>query len=319
MPHRLLIILLALALDLAFGDPPNRLHPVVLMGRWLGWGRHLAPTTGRFWFGAGWTLAGLALFSLPWPSQRQPKWSAGPTRLISLLLAALGLKAIFAYRSLRRVVREVGQALARNEIDEARRLTGWHLVSRDTGQLSEAEVAGAAIESLAENLTDSVTAPLLAFQLGGLGAAWGYRFINTADAMWGYRTPEFEQLGKFPARLDDLLNWLPARLTGWLLIAAAWLAGADGRGAQQTMLAQHDQVTSPNAGWTMSAMAGALGVVLSKRGVYALRGGPAEPGLTTIHQAVRIADITIGLSLALLAGLGLLGRIWAGYERGESA
>jgi adenosylcobinamide-phosphate synthase len=219
---------------------------------------------------------------------------------------ALLLKPVFAYRNLRRAVSEVAAALARDDLVEARRLTGWHLVSRDTSQLSEAEVAGAAIESLAENVTDSVTAPLLAFAVGGLPAAWGYRLVNTADAMWGYRSPEFEWLGKFPARLDDLLNWLPARLTGWLIVVAAWLTGADGERAGQTMLAQHHRVTSPNAGWTMSAMAGALNVTLSKRGVYELVGGPAEPVVSDIKRALRIGDVTVALGVGGLMLVGLI-------------
>jgi adenosylcobinamide-phosphate synthase len=212
-----------------------------------------------------------------------------------LLTSALCLKAVFAYRNLRRAVSQVTQALAAGDLSEARRLLSRHLVSRDTGQLTGSEIAGAAIESLAENLTDSVAAPLLAYALGGLPAAWAYRFINTADAMWGYRTPEFEQLGKFPARLDDGLNWLPARLTGWLLVLAARLAGEDARRAARTMLDQHQRTPSLNAGWTMSAMAGALGVTLSKRGVYRLKGGRQAADENAIRRALTVADICAGL------------------------
>lgn len=297
---RSLVILLALLLDLALGDPPNRLHPLLLMGRWLNRGRKLAPAGSRFWFGAGWTLAGMALFALPFCKAKDR-----PKKIFPVVLQSLLLKPVFAYRNLRRAVLAVEQALAAGNLPEARRLLGWHLVSRDTGQLSPAEVAGAAIESLAENLTDSLTAPLLAYAAGGLPAAWAYRFVNTADAMWGYRTPEFEQLGKFPARLDDGLNWLPARLTGWLLVAAARLCREDARGAAQTMLAQHHHTASLNAGWTMAAMAGALGVCLSKRGVYRLEGGPAEPDAAGIRRALRLADAAAGLVAvtAVLASL----------------
>jgi adenosylcobinamide-phosphate synthase len=221
--------------------------------------------------------------------------------LLHIFTQAVLLKPVFAYRNLRRAVLEVSRALEADDLPEARRLLSWHLVSRETGQLSEAEVAGAAIESLAENLTDSLTAPLLAYAAGGLAAAWAYRFVNTADAMWGYRNPEFEQLGKFPARLDDLLNWLPARLTGWLLVLAAWPARADGRNAVRTMLAQHDRTASLNAGWTMSAMAGALKVTLTKQGIYELAGGQKTPDGSTIRRALRVADICAGLSIVLLA------------------
>lgn len=308
--RRVFIILLAVVMDLTLGDPPNRFHPLLLMGRWLKWGRHLAPQRRRFWFGAGWTLAGLLLFTLPLQILKKISLHLLPKEksIISfttccLLPAACLLKPVFAYRNLRRAAASVAEALTLNNLGEARRLLSWHLVSRDTGGLSEAEVAGAAIESLAENLTDSLTAPLLAYAIGGLPAAWGYRFANTADAMWGYKTPEFEQLGKFPARLDDLLNWLPARLTGWLLVVAAWLVGANAAGAARTMLGQHASTSSPNAGWTMSAMAGAIGVTLSKREVYELEGGQGRLDASTIRRALSLADVGMGL--------GVIVAIWA--------
>jgi adenosylcobinamide-phosphate synthase len=321
---RLVVTVLALTLDLTLGDPPNRFHPLMLMGRWLSWGRKLAPQNHRFWFGTGWTLAGAALFTLPfWKLESRNQKSKSkdkhakrkrsllpiPSSLLpppsSLLLTSFLLKPVFAYRNLRRAVLEVYQALEGNNLPAARRLLSWHLVSRDTSHLSATEVAGATIESLAENLTDSLTAPLLAYAIGGLPAAWAYRFVNTADAMWGYRTAEFEQLGKFPARLDDALNWLPARLTGWLLVSATWLAGEDAKGAAQTMLGQHHHTASLNAGWTMSAMAGALGVTLSKREIYELAGGQAAPDARTIKRALRVADICVGLTIVLL-GAGRL-------------
>jgi adenosylcobinamide-phosphate synthase len=225
-------------------------------------------------------------------------------------LHALLLKPTFAYRGLRNAVKDVIEALENENLAEARRLLGWHLVSRHTNELSAEEVAGAAIESLAENITDSVTAPLLAYAVGGLPAVWAYRFINTADAMWGYRTEEFEYLGKFPAKLDDTLNWLPARFTGWLLVAAAWvLPNASGRHAAQTMLAQHHRTASPNAGWTMGAMAGALGITLTKRDTYELAGGQHAITVAAIKKALRLTDICVGLSVGLILFGLCLGKI----------
>jgi adenosylcobinamide-phosphate synthase len=235
--------------------------------------------------------------------------------LSSFILHPFLLKPVFAYRNLRRAVLSVAEALAQGELAEARRLLSWHLVSRNTGDLNAAEVAGAAIESLAENLTDSLTAPLLTYASGGLPAAWAYRFINTADAMWGYRTPEFEQLGKFPARLDDWLNWLPARLTGWLLVAAAWLTGQNTSGAARTMLAQHGRTLSPNSGWTMSAMAGALGVTLDKRDVYQLAGGTGWLDVMTIHRAVHVADVCVGLIVGVSILVSLMMKMTFGGRR----
>lgn len=304
---RIGVILLALAIDLLWGDPPNRWHPVVLMGNWLSLGRRRAPRQQRFWFGAGWIVAGLALFSLPLrllrlgaQSRKVAKTSLllTPYSLLPLLFSAVLLKPVLAYRNLRGAVSEILAALSADDLPEARRLLAWHLVSRDTGQLSAEEVIGATVESLAENVTDSLVAPLAAYSAGGLPAAWAYRFANTADAMWGYRTPEMEQLGKFAARLDDALNWLPARLVGWMMVLSAWLVGEDAANAARTMLAQHSRTASPNAGWTMSAAAGALGITLTKRDVYALEGGPAPLTAETVRRALRLADVSAALSVA---------------------
>jgi adenosylcobinamide-phosphate synthase len=313
--RRAIVISLAVALDLALGDPPNRFHPVVVMGNWLSSGRRLAPRSHRFWFGTGWIVLGVTLFVLPvWrPEHSLRKQTKDVLKVRSkrhrsawqLVLHVALLKPMFAYRNLRRSVASVATALAAEDLNEARRLASWHLVSRDTSQLTPQEVAGAAIESLAENITDSLSAPLLAYAVGGLPAAWAYRLVNTADAMWGYQTTEFAQLGKFPARLDDILNWLPARLTAWFLVVAAVLAGEDGRRAARVMVTQHGRTSSPNAGWTMSAMAGALGVTLTKRGAYRLEGGVSKPEATTVKRALRVADIcatssVVGLILSRL-------------------
>ena len=298
---RAIIILLAIIIDLLGGDPPNRAHPVAAMGFWLRRGNRIAPKRHRFRFGAVWVSAGTIIFAAPWLLCRQTLyrfWGVIPFLL----------KPMFAYRNLRRAVLAVARALEADNLPEARRLLAWHLVSRSTETLSAAEVAGAAIESLTENLTDSLAAPLLAYAGGGLPAAWGYRFINTADAMWGYRTPEFEQLGKFAAHADDLLNRLPARLTGGLLVIAAFAVGLDGRRAAATMRAQHARTESPNAGWTMSAAAGALGVTLEKRGVYSLTGGNAPLSAVTVRRAIRLADATAALIVLFAAGVAIINR-----------
>jgi adenosylcobinamide-phosphate synthase len=147
-------------------------------------------------------------------------------------------------------------------------------------------------------------APLCFFLLGGLPAAWAYRVVNTADAMLGYRQGELEYLGKTSARLDDLLNWIPARLAGLGIVAGAWVAGESGRRAWRVMLRDRGRTLSPNAGWTIAAMAGALGIVLEKPGAYRL-GGDALPGVDAIDRALRVTMAASGLCVAgsLLAAL----------------
>jgi adenosylcobinamide-phosphate synthase len=204
------------------------------------------------------------------------------------VLEALALKPAFAMRRLAGAAREVETALAAGRLAEARRLVGRHLVSRDTGALAPAEVASAAVESVAENLTDSVAAPLLAYAAGGLAAAWAYRALNTADAMWGYRDARYEAFGKAAARLDDVANLLPARVAAAAVAAGAALAGADPGGALQVAWRDHGRTASPNAGWPMAAMAGALGVGLAKADHYRLGEEPLPADAGRIGEAIGV-------------------------------
>jgi len=187
---------------------------------------------------------------------------------ITYLLIALFLKLTLSLRGLDRAARDVQSALEAGNLPEARRLLSWHLVSRDTSQLDETKVSAAAIESVAENASDGIIAPLFFFALGGLPAAFAYRFINTADSMLGYHDQEREWLGKVPARLDDLLNFIPARLAGLFIVLAAPFCGASLSQAWKIMWRDSGQTASPNAGIPEAAIAGALGVKLGGPSTY---------------------------------------------------
>ncbi|MCS7179083.1 MAG: adenosylcobinamide-phosphate synthase CbiB [Anaerolineae bacterium] len=299
MTETALTLLGAVVLDLALGEPRGSLHPVAWMGcwldRWWGWRPRKGPAR-QFLFGMMAVLLGMALFALPcWLLSR-----ASPP--LFWLWSVPLLKVTFALRALLQAGEEVREALERSDLPEARRRVRWHLVGRETADLPEPLVVSATVESLAENITDGLTGPLFYFVLLGLPGAWAYRFCNTADSMWGYRTPEKEYLGKFAARADDVLNWIPARLTALLLVAGAALAREDPRGAWHTLWSQHRRTASPNAGWTMSAMAGALGVTLEKRGHYWLEGGSGPLDAQTIQRALRVVRWT----MALVVGTTLL-------------
>jgi adenosylcobinamide-phosphate synthase len=240
-------------------------------------------------------------FSLPWLAagiawHGLPLWAHG-------IITGVLLKPMFAFRGLLKAGKEVQQALKDGDLANGRRLVAWHLVSRDTSQLSSQQVASATIESLAENLTDSLLAPLMCFALGGLPLAWFYRFANTADAMIGYRTAEFEYFGKFAARLDDVLNWLPARLAGLLVVVSAGLCRLDSKMAWKTMVTQHSRTSSPNAGWTMAAAAGALRVRLEKVDTYRLDGGEALPETEDIQRSIRLVSAAVLLSFLFFGGI----------------
>jgi len=301
---------LALLLDTLFGDPPNRYHPVAWMGSAIAAARRRAPPRGngrRFVYGAVLDLVGAGLVAtIGWGLQRLLSWLPAPLRWLG---EALVLKMVFSLHGLGAAASEVKAALDANDLPEARRLVSWHLVSRDTSALDAARVAAATIESVAENTSDGVIAPLFYYAVGGLPAALAYRFLNTADSMLGYRDPEHEWLGKAPARIDDATNLIPARLTALLLMSASLLGGADAQGALRVWWHDRHQTASPNAGQPMSVMAGALNVELEKVDHYCLGRGQRAATAQDIGRAIRLMHIATALGAALLIGLPLLRRL----------
>ncbi len=289
--------LAALAMDRALGDPPNRWHPVAWQGRLLELAaRHVPEADGaRFIYGGLVVLLGAGLSAAA--GAAVDCLADGLPTLPGLLVRGAALKLAIASYGLDRAAGEVEEALRRGDLTAARRLLGWHLVSRPTTDLSATEVAGAAIESVSENLTDALVAPMCAWAVGGLPAVWAYRFFQTADSMWGYHDPDHEWLGKPAARADDAFNWLPARLASALLACAGAWHGADVQSGRQARETQAGQTASPNAGQTMAMMAGLLHVTLTKRGHYTLVGGTSLAAPDTLSQARKIVQ-----SAALLAG-----------------
>ncbi len=298
------VILSALALDALFGDPPNAFHPVAWLGKGIAWlERRLADGSPLLCLSQGaaaWVAGGIAVSGIALFLARLCRFFPRP---INWLLEACFLKICLSPRGLKQAAVQIQSALQKDDLSQARQLLSWHLVSRDTSELNPSQVAGAAIESVAENTSDGIIAPLFFYALGGLPAAWLYRFANTLDSMWGYHDPRHEWLGKIPARLDDVLNILPARLTAWGLYVSAWLRGENA--AQCLAILRRDARTtaSPNAGYPMSAMAGALGVELEKVGHYQLGSGLRPPVSRDITRAVRLMQTAVllgGIAFTLL-------------------
>jgi adenosylcobinamide-phosphate synthase len=223
---------------------------------------------------------------------------------VGIAIEALALKTTLSVRGLARSALAVGDDLARADLTAARATVGRDLVSRPTAGLAAGDVASAAVESVAENLTDAFLAPVLFFVVFGLPGAVAYRAVNTADAMVGYREGALLHFGRVAARLDDALNLVPARLAALALVLAAPLAGARGGRALATMRRDHGRTASPNAGWTMAAMAGALGVSLAKPGAYRLGDGGA-PTAQDIVRGVRVMALAVALALPLAVALAL--------------
>jgi adenosylcobinamide-phosphate synthase len=289
LPAELIVVWLAILIDVSCGEPPNALHPVAWMGSAITAFRRHAPKQGRwrpFLAGMAFVVGGVgAAFAI---GALIEKLLHGLPVALALLGEALVLKSMFSLCGLARAGRLVGAALQSGDLAGARSLLSFHLVSRDTSALDESQVTAATIESLAENVGDSFVAPLLFFAAAGLPGAIAYRFLNTCDAILGYRDQEREWLGKTAARLDDLVNLVPARVTAALFILTGILFGRSLRAPASVWLRDRLRTASPNAGHPMSAAAGVLGVELEKVGHYRLGSGQRAPTAADISRATQL-------------------------------
>ena len=311
-PAAAIALLFAFALDRAFGEPATRWHPVGWMGRYLGWvGGRIAPREPQperdlrsFWSGAlaWWGGALLVLLAALLLQELAVALGIG-----GAVIAGIALKTMLSWRMLHDEVRDVEIALGQS-LDSGRRQLG-RLVSREVMRLDEAQVRESAIESLAENLNDSVVAPVFWFLVAGLPGAMLYRFANTADAMWGYRGlragADWTWAGKWAARADDVLSWLPARITAMLIAIVAGGLSFD------ALREEARKTPSPNGGWPMAAMALALGVGLRKPGAYQLNAGASPPQAAHTARALRLSRWSVALLLVL--GSIVLGKGWTGW------
>lgn len=283
----LLVLVLAVALDLTIGEPPRAIHPVVWMGKVVSF--LVGGVKGRsrllqFFLGVGIVLVTISVFAIPVYFVLAYLRNLSPVAYV--VVGALLLKTTFSLRGLRRSALAVKTLLAKDKLPEAR-FELRSLVGRDTASLDKSLMISATVESVAENTCDSFTAPLFYFLFLGVPGAIAYRAINTLDAMIGHHG-EFEFLGKFAARLDTAANFIPARITALLIVLAAWMRKQNASGAWHIMLRDRRKTESPNAGWTMSAIAGALGVALEKVGYYELGDSHNLLTIDTVDISVRL-------------------------------
>ena len=314
------ILLLALIIDAALGDPDWLYravpHPVALMGRVIGWldRRCNRESDGAVTRGLRGVLATTALVAaalgVGWLLHRM----LAPLPL-GWLAEALLMSTLIAQHSLYTHVAAVADGLDRHGLDGGRAAVR-HIVGRDPDSLDEAGVARAALESLAENFSDGVTAPLFWGLLLGFPGILAYKAVNTADSMIGHRTPRHEAFGWGAARFDDLLNLVPARLAVLLLAAAAFvLPGANAGAALQAMRRDAPRHHSPNAGWPEAALAGALGLALAgpRRYEGALvedtwmnAGGRATATIDDIRRGLRLYVVACMIQAVLIAAIAVL-------------
>jgi adenosylcobinamide-phosphate synthase len=309
----LAVLASALILDRLFGDPLwmwSRLpHPIAMMGRAIGvsetkFNNTLLGFAARRWRGI-FTLSLLVIAT----TAVGAVVTLGLHRLpLGLVVEALLLAILLAHKSLVDHVTAVARALDAGGPTAARGALS-HIVGRDVNLLDQSGVARAAVESAAENFSDGVVAPAFWYLLLGLPGLFVYKLVNTADSMIGYRSPRYEAFGWAAARLDDVLNWIPARLSALLIAAAATAPGSAGKALA---IARRDAARhkSPNAGWPEAAMAGALGLALGGPrqygdaivdGAWLNPAGRASAGAEEIRAAVKLVDMAGALLFILVA------------------
>jgi len=297
----LAVLLLAVAIDLILGEPPAKFHPVVVMGKMIATLRKRASPSRICGIGIAFLVISSAVIAghlLIEAARIVPIFGL----ILGLFVSAYLLKSTIAIRCLLETSAQIGRMIEEDP-DGAKTMLPA-LVSRDPGHLSKSQASSAVIESLSENYVDTVVSPLfyyLIFAPLGLGieAALAYKAINTLDSMLGYKTEELKDLGWASANLDDLANWIPARLS--LPIMAISMPRRAGK-ILKTALKDRANPPSPNSGWPMAAAAGALGVRLEKPGVYIVGDGK-DPIPSDISSALKFVRTAIALSLIVTGAL----------------
>lgn len=267
----MLILILGALLDLCFGDPRWIPHPVVLIGRLISFLepplRKLFPKTPRGERIAGAFLVFLVLFVTGGFAYGLFWLAAWISPVLAFLLQVFWSFQVLAARSLRDESMKVHTCLMKNDLEEARRAVSM-IVGRDTSALTAEGITKAAVETVAENFSDGVGAPMLFLALGGAPLGLLYKAVNTMDSMVGYKNEDYQYFGTAAAKLDDAVNYIPARLCALLMIAVSGLAGLSGKQAARIWKRDKRCHKSPNSAQTEAACAGALGVQLAGDAYY---------------------------------------------------
>jgi adenosylcobinamide-phosphate synthase len=287
-----LIFLLAFLIDAVLGEYPDRIHPTIGIGKIISYLKpklknpnpKIEKANGSLLAITVMLIASVPVFLLLfWIRQ-----SFGDIPYI--IVGAVLFKATFAVKGMGQYTKPIAAALKKSDLAEARKWLPF-IVRRDPNTLNEKQITSAAVESIAESTTDGITAPFFFFALFGVPGAFAYRVVNTLDSMVGYKTPENKNIGWFSANLDTIANYIPARLTAYLMVAASFLLRENWRESWRILQRDKGKTTSINAGWTISAMAGALNTQLEKQGHYTLGD---DHGISPEHipRALRVMTLT---------------------------
>jgi adenosylcobinamide-phosphate synthase len=293
------VLLLAVIFDILFGEPPAFLHPVVWMGKIINMFVSVAPRSHRNIYGLIMVFFCVGITVLiPYALE-----SAGKG-ILAIVITAYFLKSSFSIRMLLVSAIGIQRELEIGNIEKVRRDLKT-FVGRDTSHLDTHQSASAVIESLAESFVDGILSPLFYFLLFGLPGALAYRMINTLDSMVGYKKEPFLQLGYAAARIDDVVNFVPARLSFIFIFVASILYGKP-LDAIRTCMLDHNKTASPNSGWSMAAVSGSLNVRLEKVGYHVLGSNYSDPESFHIKKAIYLVGFS---SFLVIAGIYLMGKI----------
>ncbi len=311
--HLALVLLLAAAIDVIFGEPPAAVHPVVWIGKLITFLKNAAPKTHRKLYGFLMALCCVFFAALLGYSVLYITALPGIPKVLGLLIEAYFLKATFAINCLLSPAREIYRHLEENRLEKVRELLPIY-VSRNTSKLTRTQMSSAVIESVSENYVDGILSPIFYYALfGGFGlvAAYIFKAVSTLDSMVGYKTEPYKELGYFSAKSDDVLNWIPARISVIFILAAALVVALLPKKQEKisplniikSVLEDGMKTPSPNSGYPMAATAGALGVKLEKPDFYVLGASYPPTEINDIKRVSQLIAIASGFSLATFAAV----------------
>ena len=301
----IVIVTFALGLDFVFGDPKNRYHPTAWIGTLIA---NLIPLTKNHnshieKFGGIFVIVitvviaislllildlGISLLTVDWI-----------VLVVSILTGSILLKTTIAIRGMERYALAVVSSLEQDDLNSARANLAT-IVKRNTKNLDRNHIISGVLESISENTVDGITGPLFYYSFFGLPGAFMYRIVNTADSMIGYKNNIFKNLGWFAATCDTILNYIPSRLTGFVMIISAAILQNNWKESYKIMIRDGKKTESPNAGYPMAALAGALGTKFEKLNHYELGNGEIKLTKQHVYSAITMMKITSVLFFGII-------------------
>lgn len=300
----IITFIISIIIDLFYGELPTKIHPVVIIGKIIDFFKKLFIRYHNRW--SGFLTTVLTIVSSCLLLLVIMKVSL-LNEYLFIIIYSIILSSTYSIKMLLSTAKDIEYDL-KQDLNKARQSVSY-LVSRDTDELTESFIVSATIESMTENITDSYVAPVFYFIVASiifmifnidyyiilLFIPFVYRISNTLDAMLGYTTDELIDIGFFPAKLDDILNYLPSRLSGLFIVLSAYLLKYDGNNAFKILKRDAKKCPSPNSGYTMAPTAGALNIQLVKKGTYILGDNTNEIDVSDISKAINLTSLTIAL------------------------